>query len=235
VNVYLILRKGRLRPTFLAEPVEEATVGAPEAPARVRPEDRSRLVRTVRALKAALWRAGRRSGPVGRRALAWLSRRREPDEPLLRALRSATSLDLHHPSNLTPKKARREWRHYLARRRNTHFFRAGIDLALAALSLPLMILPGPNVVGFWFLWRSGLHGLIVLGTRRALRDDPAPRLIARDELNERLEAGDPEAIGRLGVALGIEDLATLLRRLDSRRTAEVELQGEEVAGDEDER
>src|SRR5262249_54279642 len=50
-----------------------------------------------------------------------------------------------------------------------HLFWMCVNTVVAPFTVVLAILPGPNVIGFWFLYRAIVHALIVLGIRRARR------------------------------------------------------------------
>jgi hypothetical protein len=90
-----------------------------------------------------------------------------PDEVLLRRLRKAKTIVIYHPSRSTSEDACVEWEKCLASRRVRHLLGLALNLAIAPLSLLLVPLPGPNVVGLWFVYRVVCHALALLGIRRA--------------------------------------------------------------------
>jgi hypothetical protein len=97
----------------------------------------------------------------------WLERRVHPDEPLLAALRSAATIEVHHGLSLSSARARELWCRYLRARRRRHLLWLAFDGALAPLSVLLAPLPGPNLIGYWFAYRA-VHQLVILhGIRRA--------------------------------------------------------------------
>ena len=98
----------------------------------------------------------------------WLQRRIHPDEGLLAALLRAPTIDVHHRSSLPAAEAQALWHAYLRRRVRRHLPWLVFDAVLAPLSLALALLPGPNVIGYWFAYRAVRHLLILLGIRRAL-------------------------------------------------------------------
>ncbi len=98
----------------------------------------------------------------------WLQRRIHPDEPLLAALPRASSIDVYHRSSLPAAEANALWLAYLRRRIRRHLPWLVFDGVLAPLSLVLALLPGPNLIGYWFAYRAVRHLLILLGIRRAL-------------------------------------------------------------------
>ena len=220
MKVYLLYRLGRKRPLFYSEDPETAgDNGAPAAASNPPGERAPRgwLERTARRAKAAILRFGRRAGPRTRRVLGWLNRSPAPDEPLLRGLRRAMVVELHHPSHLAARQARREWRHYLARRRDQALLAALWDGLIALLSLPLMFLPGPNVVGLWFVYRAISHLLAIRGIWRVERRRIATEFHACDILNEPLGAQRGEQVERVAAALGLKNLSNFLRLSDRPR------------------
>jgi len=97
-----------------------------------------------------------------------LQRRIHPDEALLAALLWAPKIDVYHRSSLPAALAQALWLAYLRRRIRRHLPWLLFDAVLAPLSLVLALLPGPNVIGYWFAYRAVRHVLILLGIRRAL-------------------------------------------------------------------
>jgi hypothetical protein len=212
MKVYLILRPGR-GAAFYSEDPEVAGEELSGRPAR---PPRGRLERWARALKAALQRAARRGGRIGRRLGDVLARRPAPDEPLLRGLRGADALVLFHPEKHDGRDARREWLRYLARRRRGQALAALVDLGLAVLSLPLALLPGPNVIGLFFLYRAAAHALALAGTRKAGRDRLPLELRSEGLLDEPLDPADAGRVADVSDRLGLKGLPSFLRRLDRR-------------------
>ena len=105
-----------------------------------------------------------------RQAWDWLHRRLAPDEAMLKRLGRATRIKLYHPASMESSEVQRTWREYLARRRRRHWFWLVVTLLVAPLTVVLTVVPGPNVIGYWFVYRAVCHLRVVLGTRRALGD-----------------------------------------------------------------
>lgn len=212
MNVYMLYRAGRFRPLFYTEdPEAGADDHAPEAPSTTAPPERGRLERTARRIKATIWRSGRRAGPRTRRLLTWLGGRPAPDESLLRGLRRADRVVLHHPALLSSREARYEWRHYLGRNHRHHLIASAWDWLLAILTAPLALLPGPNVVGLWFAYRAITHILVIRGIRRVQSKQTPTEFHAHDALNEPLSADRGEHASRVAEAFGLKNLSNFLR------------------------
>jgi hypothetical protein len=103
-----------------------------------------------------------------KQAWDWLQQRMHPDEGLLAALRSAPTIDVYHRSTLPGEEVRGLWLAYLRRRQRRHLVWLIFNTLLAPLSVLLSLLPGPNIIGYWFAYRAVRHLLILLGIRRVL-------------------------------------------------------------------
>ncbi len=99
-----------------------------------------------------------------RRAWDWLHSLTRPDEGMLVRLRSARRVDLHHPASRSGDEVRAIWMSYLASRHRSHLIALGYNAVLAVPAVALLwALPGPNVFGFWFGYRTIHHWRIVRG------------------------------------------------------------------------
>lgn len=107
-------------------------------------------------------------GPRMARLMARLERFSPPDEPMLRGLRPAHAIELVHPPGDDPKAARRAWRRYLKRRTMPQVWGMLLNGMIAPVSVLLAVIPGPNVIGYWFAYRAICRLLAFLGIRRAL-------------------------------------------------------------------
>lgn len=101
--------------------------------------------------------------------LAWLQRRKPEDEDLMRCLCSADAVRVIYPASWKPSRARKKWKHLMRAGRRTHLIGLGLSLGLIPPSLILALLPGPNVLGFWFSYRSVSHALSWLGAGRVIK------------------------------------------------------------------
>jgi hypothetical protein len=129
------------------------------------------------------------------------------EQRLLWHLRHHTAARLHHPPDMTGEQALAIMRASMVRDRDRHFRWLIIDTVLMLLSAALVIVPGPNVLGYYFAfrvvghylsWRGARQGLdIVVWTtspcdplneiRDALRLAPQQREARLDAIAERLQ------------------------------------------------
>lgn len=152
-------------------------------------------------------------GAIGsgvRRAWAWLQRRTHADESMLRSLRKATALRLHFPSRMQVNLVKIEWKAYLASRRRRHFFWFILNALVSPLTVLLAPLPGPNVIGYWFLYRAICHLLALSGISQA---DKLPiEYLPSEILDERVGKTDSEAIARIAQMLSLVGLQEFVQR-----------------------
>jgi hypothetical protein len=201
VDVYL-LRVGEGRPIFYSEPpapradeVEAAGLGRGV---------RGWLERAYRRSQGALGRMDNQVARQTRRLWGWLRRLAAPDEPMLRRLRTAERIVLHHPESMTPDEARAAWGHYLAARRRHHAAWLALDLPASPLTVLLTPIPGPNVIGYWVAFRALAHTLALLGIGRA-RGRRATTTTRPTAALDAPPGGDGGTVGqRLGLA-GLDD------------------------------
>jgi hypothetical protein len=93
----------------------------------------------------------------------WLNRGTPADEPMLLHLRKASDIEVLYPPVLTVREARSHWEGYLDERQRKHRNRFALNLAVSPLTVLLAPLPGPNVIGYWFVYRAVHHWLILHG------------------------------------------------------------------------
>jgi hypothetical protein len=168
VKIYL-LSIDRRRFFFYAdesEPPDDRPEGG--APAGERPtglrgwfSDRWHRIQSVwdhSEARAVLWT---------RRAWDWMHSWVHPDESMLSRLRSARRIELHHSSARDPGQVRKLWGEYLNHRWWRHILWMSANGLVAPPALAtLWLLPGPNVIGYWFAYRAIHHALIVCGIYR---------------------------------------------------------------------
>jgi hypothetical protein len=127
------------------------------------------IERSSQRVRAALRHPNGRFLRTLQRIWDWLQRRMHPDERLLLALRRAPLIEIYHQASIPAESVQADWRGYLRRRLWRHVGWLIFDGLLAPLSAFLWVLPGPNVIGYWFAYRAVLHVLILLGIRGVLR------------------------------------------------------------------
>lgn len=126
-----------------------------------------------------------------RRAWEWMHSWAHPDETMLRRLRSACRIELHHPAGRDPEEVSGLWSRYLAQRWWRHLLWLSVNLAVAPPAvMALWVLPGPNVIGYWFAYRAIHHAMIVRGIRRARWGGLPVVLRALPSLDQPIERDD---------------------------------------------
>lgn len=215
MKVYL-LRVNERRHVFYSEgpeSVEMSADGARPLGADRRRGLRNFLERKVRFWQLSIARSKRGVGSAVRAVWDWLQRFVGPDETLLRGLRSAKNVNLHHPSEMGDEAARAAWTRYLKGRWVHHLIWLLVDLLLSIGSLALMILPGPNVIGFWLVYRTACHGLALIGVRRATHREVITELEPIEALDLPVEGAGQEAVDQLADRCGLKALDVFLVRV----------------------
>jgi Mitochondrial K+-H+ exchange-related len=125
-------------------------------------------------------------GGVTRRigqAWRWLHSFSHPDETMLTQFGSTDEVALHYPASLPVERVQKAWTRFLKHRSRSHLFWMGVDAVALPFGTLLAVLPGPNVIGFWFLYRAVYHYLAVRGVRRVRRGDVPMRWRAEESLD----------------------------------------------------
>jgi hypothetical protein len=89
-----------------------------------------------------------------------------PDETLYARLRSAGSIEVAYPAAMDGTAAEAAWRAFVARGRRRHWPWFVVDALVSPLTVLLAPLPGPNLIGYWFVYRAIHHMFILNGLRR---------------------------------------------------------------------
>jgi len=209
MNVYMI-PIGASGPVFYSE-------GPPREDARPSHEPkggpRGWLERKFGTMQTALHRQEGGMGLRIRRLWGWLQRRIPPDEPLLRRLRKAGMVVVLHPSTSTREEARAGWLEYLAGRRGRHLLGLTLNLAISPLTVLLVPVPGPNVIGFWFAYRTVCHALALLGIHRASGARVTTAFRPSADLDEAPGEGVRGRAARLAASHGLAGLGAFLGRI----------------------
>jgi hypothetical protein len=140
------------------------------------------------------------------RTLRWIAES-IAEQRLLWNLRGQTDAVLLHPDDLTDPQARQLLRRTLTRDWERHRFWLVLDGICGAASLLLVLIPGPNVIGYYFLFRIVGHSLSLRGARQGL-SKTAWTLEANASLTTLRSVVGQESAVRTHV---VDDVATRLR------------------------
>jgi phosphatidylglycerophosphate synthase len=179
VNVFL-LTVGPARRLFYSEVVKP-----PDDPAAlVRQRGlRGWLETKSHRMKAGLEHSQGAAVRFSRQAWHWLHSRTHPDETLYSRLRSAGSIDVVHPAAMGTQSVEAEWSRFLSRGRRRHWPWLVVNTCVAPLTIVLAPLPGPNLIGYWFVYRAIHHLFILYGLRRVRRGEVEVRFLPREQLD----------------------------------------------------
>ena len=135
------------------------------------------------------------------------------EQRLLWHMRTATEICAHVPADMTPADADRVMRAMLKKDADHHLKWMLIDFGLLVLSLPLIVVPGPNLPGLYFTFQCVGHYLSMRGAKQGLTG-AAWALEASDDLLALREAMHMAPLQRqrivreLALRLRLEHLAT---------------------------
>ena len=122
-----------------------------------------------------------------RRAWDWMHSWAHPDESMLSRFRSARRIELYHPAARDAGEVRKLWGEYLNHRWWRHILWMSANGLVAPLLWRRWLLPGPNVIGYWFAYRAIHHALILRGIYRVRRGRVEVVLRPMDELDRPIE------------------------------------------------
>lgn len=171
MNVYFVpLAGGRYEPYFEHEEPGDDPVG-PEPPgffarmrarfsAMVREAERQRHEPSDEAPATLMDR-------LQRRVMGWIAAQ-VAEQRVLWHLRSADRAELHVPDTLDPDEALRLMREELKRDADSHRRRLVLHALGLIASAPLALVPGPNVLAYFFTFGVVAHFLSYRGARRGL-------------------------------------------------------------------
>jgi Mitochondrial K+-H+ exchange-related len=125
-----------------------------------------------------------------RQAWDWLHTLTRPDEPMLARLRPARRIDLHHPATRGSGEVRADWHDYLKRQWWRHLVWMSVNGVIAPVSVILAVLPGPNLIGYWFAYRAIHHSLVIWGIGRVLREKVPVEFHPRADLDRPIDHDD---------------------------------------------
>jgi hypothetical protein len=158
-------------------------------------------------------------GRLRRRVMGFVVER-IAEQRLLWHLRCATTVCAQIPGDVSEEEANRIVRAQLKKDLDHHFKWIWIDLALLILVAPLVVIPGPNVPGFYFTFQVVGHYLSYRGAKQGLtavqwtiRQNPA-----LSELRELLVETAPHRARRVhdvAARLRLQHLATFFEQVAS--------------------
>ena len=153
---------------------------------------------------------------VKRRSMRWVAES-IAEQRLLWNLRRHETASLHYPDDMPADEAVAVMRRQLARDFDKHRFWLAIDSVLMVLSGLLILIPGPNIIGYYFAFRVVGHFFSVRGAARGLAGVTWTPL-ASAPLTELRRALTLDPVGRLRQAeevatrLHLDHLATFFQR-----------------------
>jgi hypothetical protein len=124
-----------------------------------------------------------------RRSWDWLHSWAHPDETMLARLWSAREISLNYPAARTPDDVRVIWADYLKKQWWRHLVWLIVNGVIAPFSVVFAILPGPNLIGYWFAYRAIHHLLVVWGIGRVRRNKVPTELCPMAALDVPIEYG----------------------------------------------
>lgn len=151
-----------------------------------------------------------------RRLLRWVAES-IAEQRLLWQLRGRAEATLVHPDDLTDAQAQQLVRRSLQRDWERHRFWLIVDLLGGVASIFLILLPGPNIIGYYFLFRIVGHFLSLRGARQGLvritwTKRPSDALTTlRAVVGDSPESREP-VVREVALALRLEHLASFFQR-----------------------
>jgi hypothetical protein len=163
--------------------------------------------------------SGRRAGRFSR-ARDWLVRRIAEsiaEQRTLWSLRGISGATFVYPDDLSDASAAAIRGRLLAHARRHHLRWLLVNLAGVALTAVLVILPGPNLIGYYFLFRVAGHYLSWRGARQGLdrivwRGRAEPALTALGGLAPLSREQRTERVASIAAALQLPRLAVFFDR-----------------------
>ncbi|HUR19640.1 MAG TPA: hypothetical protein VMZ90_02445 [Vicinamibacterales bacterium] len=143
------------------------------------------------------------------------------EQRVLWHLRHATAARLHHPVTITSPRAIEIATAEFKKDYSKHWRWFIIDAVILVLQAPLVVLPGPNVVGIYFIFRSVGHFFSYQGARKGMEASlwtgvPSAPLADLQEALSLDPAPRAQRIETIADTLGLERLSVFMRRVDDR-------------------
>ncbi len=143
------------------------------------------------------------------------------EQRLLWHLRGQTTIRLVHPDDLSPADARAASRRLLLADRDKHWRWGVVDGLLVLAAAPVALLPGPNLLAYYFIFRTVGHVLSLRGASHGLSHAAwtpvasAPLTALRAALTLDPE-GRAARVGEIAGTLGLARLAPFVLRVADR-------------------
>ncbi len=118
---------------------------------------------------------------------------------------------------MSEERSRAAWFDYLAGRRRNHLLWLVVNLIICPLSVLLAPIPGPNLVGYWFVYRAACHALALIGVQRACDRRVETSLIPTGVLDAPMGRADASEVAALASHCGLSGLDVFLVRIGAGR------------------
>jgi len=156
------------------------------------------------------------------RSLRWIAES-IAEQRLLWHLRGQTLAHLVYPDDLSDAQARQLLRRTLTRDWERHRFWLFVDGICGMASLLLVLIPGPNVIGYYFLFRILGHYLSLRGARQGLSKitwsvEPNASLTMLRAVVRHGSTGRAEIVGGVSSSLRLEHLSKFFERCATGHT-----------------
>lgn len=157
---------------------------------------------------------------ISRRVMRWVAEA-IAEQRLLWNLRRTDTASFFYPADLAEEAAVAERRRQLNRDFEKHRFWLAVDSLLAIGSAALVLVPGPNVLGYYFVFRVVGHFFSVRGAKRGLNDvdwtnDACPPLADLRRLGTMEPVARLQHVERVASELRLDHLPSFFQRVYSQ-------------------
>jgi hypothetical protein len=144
------------------------------------------------------------------------------EQRVLWMLRGQTAARLVHPADMSSPEADATMRSILRQDRRRHLRWLAVDAILGAASIPVALVPGPNFLGYYFLFRTVGHCLSIAGAGHGLSrvrwiGAPSADLTAVRAAFDLEVSARRDRLAAIGAALGLVRVAWFLEAVIGRR------------------